>query len=150
MAAVLKQRLRDPKAFRKTLIIVEHKSDIRNVEFHLKKACEKAGLDETIWAFDASPTTSANFQMLQLLLTTENSTHRSYYGRNVITIVIAHGPDTVGVTFWNRCFVMMTYTPKDLRELIQNSGRSVRNDTNDQEDKIDRQMAWANPSTKMP
>lgn len=41
-------------------------------------------------------------------------------------IVVAWAPDSVGVTFYKRCLVLMTFLPQNLRDLIQNTGRATR------------------------
>ena len=116
--------------YQKTVILVEKKTDRSKVVTLLKKELvSRMDMDETVWGFDAQPSNALNYRMLELLESisiTESNSERVIDGVAVPTIVVAWGPDSVGVTFFKKCFVLMTYQPNNLREFIQNVGRSVR------------------------
>lgn len=96
------KRRENQRASHDTLVLVEHLHKRDKVYQALKLELQERQMDEQIWLFDAKPENPQNVTMLKLLKSG---------GQQVPKIVVAWHTDSVGVTFWKRCFVMMTFQP---------------------------------------
>ena len=72
-----------------------------------------------MWHFDGTLATVESFAMLQKLKNADNQEDvEDAPGGQIVQreketpiIVVAAAADCVGITFWKRCFVLMTYKP---------------------------------------
>lgn len=108
------------------MVLVRSKTDRDWLVEELEKEIAKRNIEDMkVWGFNALPNT-ANIGMLRSLMKNPNEQDNklapggtgSNQEEEKPVIIVATHDDCVGVNFFPRCFVLMTFKPTNLREFI--------------------------------